>query len=74
MRRIIDLEREGKVHSEILKIIIEALELDQDKVDELIHLDKEKLEQAFEEWVNEHFDNYHYTLSTTAKYNTEHLN
>ena len=53
MRRIIDLEREGKIHPEILMKIISTLKLDKDIVNELIHKDKEEYEKAFEKWVNE---------------------
>ena len=52
MRRIIDLEREGKAHPEILKKITEALGLVEDIVDELIQQDKEEQQREFEEWVN----------------------
>ena len=51
MRRIIDLEREGKADPHILKTITVALELDKDKVEELIHLDKEQ-QREFEAWIN----------------------
>jgi hypothetical protein len=53
MRRIIDLEREGKVHSDILMKIIFTLELDEDIVNELIHKDREAYEAEFERRLNE---------------------
>ena len=52
MRRIVELEREGRVHSEILLKIISTLKLDKDIVNELLRKDKEEYEKAFEEWVN----------------------
>ncbi|RQD73442.1 MAG: hypothetical protein D5R97_09355, partial [Candidatus Syntrophonatronum acetioxidans] len=42
MRRILSLEREGEVHPEVLKKLIEALNLSQEKVDEQIKKDKEQ--------------------------------
>lgn len=52
MRRITDLEREGKVNPEVLEKIIEALKLDRNKVDQLIQEDKEQQQREFEAWVN----------------------
>ena len=52
-RRIIDLEREGKVYSEILRKIIYALQLDEDIVNGLIRKDREAYEAEFERWLNE---------------------
>jgi hypothetical protein len=56
MRRIIDLAREGKVHSEILKKLIEALGLDRAYIDQLIKEDKDQQRREFEEWVNNPID------------------
>lgn len=53
MRRITNLERESKVHPEILMKLIFTLKLDKDIVNELLRKDKEEYEKAFEEWVNE---------------------
>ena len=53
MRRIIDLEREGKVYSEILRKIISTLELDKDIVNKLISIDREAYEAEYERWLNE---------------------
>jgi len=52
LRRIMDLEREGKVHPEVLEKIIEVLELDRNFIDQLIDQDKELQKREFEEWVN----------------------
>ena len=52
MRRVIDLEREGIYHPEVLEKIIDALELDQEYIEQLIEEDKEQQRQEFEEWVN----------------------
>ncbi len=52
MRRVIDLEREGKVHPEVLGKIIDALELDRNNIDQLIQQDKELQQNEFEKWVN----------------------
>ena len=52
MRRVIDLEREGVVNPEVLDRIVDALELDQVYVDQLIQEDKELQKREFEEWVN----------------------
>ena len=56
MRRIIDLEREGLVHPEVLEKIIDALELDKEYVDILIQKDWEQEKREFEEWVNTQID------------------
>ena len=53
MRRIIDLEREGKFHPEVLDRIIDALNLDKEYIDQLIEEDFEQQKREFEEWVNE---------------------
>ena len=53
MRRTIDLEREGNVHSEILRKIICALQLDEDIVNELILKDRETYKAEYERWLNE---------------------
>ena len=52
IRRIIDLEREDVVHPEVLDRIIDALELDKDKVKYLVQLDEEEQQRKFDEWVN----------------------
>ncbi len=52
MRRIIDLEREGVVHHEILEKIIDVLELDREKIDQFIQQDKEQQQREFIEWIN----------------------
>ena len=52
MRRILDLEREGEVHPEVLKKLIKALNLNQEIVDEHIKKDKEQRDKEFQEWVN----------------------
>ena len=52
MRRILSLEGEGEVHPEVLKKLIEALNLSQEKVDEQIKKDKEQRDKEFQEWVN----------------------
>ncbi len=52
MRRIIELEREGIVHPEVLKKMIHALNLDQEMIDKLIRQDKEQQEREFQKWVN----------------------
>ena len=51
MRRIIDLEREGIVHHEVLEKIIYALKLHKDKVKILIQQDEEVQQRKFDEWV-----------------------
>jgi len=56
MRRIIDLEREGVVHPEVLEKIIDALKLDRDYINQLIQEDKEQQRREFEEWVNTPID------------------
>ena len=61
MRRIIDLEREGVVHPEVLEKIITALDLDQDYIDSLIIKDREEYEEEFEKWLSEPIEPY-YTL------------
>ena len=65
MRRIIDLEREGKVHSEILRKMIYALQLDEEIVNRLIRKDREAYEAEFEQWLNEPIDIY-YTIRFTC--------
>ena len=52
MRRIIDLEREGIVHPEVLEKIIDALELDKEYIYQKIQEDKDQHQKEFEEWVN----------------------
>ena len=52
MRRVIDLEREGIFHFEVLEKIIDALELDQEYIEQLIEEDEEQKRREFEEWVN----------------------
>jgi len=56
MRRILDLEREGEAHCEVLEKIIDALELDRTYIDQLIQEDKEQQRREFEEWVNTPID------------------
>ena len=56
MRRILDLEREGMVHPEVLKKIIKALNLDQKVIDYVVQQDKEQHEREFQEWVNTPID------------------
>ena len=56
MRRIIDLEREGEAHCEVLEKIIDTLELDRTYIDQLIQEDKEQQRREFEEWVNTPID------------------
>jgi len=53
MRRIINLEREGRVYSEILRKIIYALKLNEDIINELIRKDREAYEKEYERWLNE---------------------
>jgi len=53
MRRVIDLEREGIVHSEVLEKISDALNLDREHVNALINKDRQEQEEAFEKWVSE---------------------
>ena len=61
MRRIIDLEREGVVHPEVLEKIITALSLDQDYIDILVLKNREDYEKEFESWLSEPIEPY-YTL------------
>jgi len=56
MRRIIDLEREGVVHPEVLEKIISALDLDQDYIDALVLKDRQEYEEEFEKWLSEPID------------------
>jgi len=52
MRRIIDLEREGEAHCEVLEKIIDTLELDRTYIDQLIQEDNEQQKNEFEAWIN----------------------
>ncbi len=61
MRRIIDLEREGIVHPEVLEKIIDVLDLDQEYIDILILKDRQEYEEEFEKWLSEPIKPY-YTL------------
>lgn len=61
MRRIIELEREGLVHSEVLEKIIETLNLDRDHIDSLILKDRREYEEEFGKWLSEPIEPY-YTL------------
>ena len=54
MRRIIDLEREGIVHPDVLEKIADVLDLDQDYIDILIKKDREDQEEEFEKWLSVH--------------------
>lgn len=53
VRRVIDLEREGVVHPDVLNKIVKALELDKDHINALIKKDRQELEEEFEKWVSE---------------------
>lgn len=53
MNKIISLEREGIVYPEILKKLIRALKLNQERVNKLIIKDRLEYEKEFEQWVNE---------------------
>jgi len=53
MRRVIDLEREGIVHPEVLEKIADALNLDRDHINALINKDRQDQEEKFEEWLSE---------------------
>ena len=59
MRRIINLEREGRVYSEILRKIIYALKLNEDIINELIRKDREAYEEDYERWLNEPISMYY---------------
>ena len=61
MRRIIDLEREGRVNSEILRKIIYTLKLDEDIINKLIRKDREAYEADLERWLNDPINMY-YTI------------
>ena len=61
MRRIIDLEREGIVHPEVLEKVDGALNLDREYVNALIKKDREEYEEEFERWLSESIKPY-YTL------------
>jgi len=61
MKKIIDLEREGVVHPEVLDRIVKALNLDQDFIDLLVLKDREEYEEEFERWLSEPIEPY-YTL------------
>ncbi len=52
MNRIIDLERENIIIPEVLKRIVDALNLDHDHVHSLIRKDRDEDKRKFEEWVN----------------------
>ena len=54
MRRVIDLEREGIVHPDVLEKIADVLDLDQDYIDILIKKDREDQEEEFEKWLSVH--------------------
>ena len=56
MRRIIDFEREGIIHKEILEKIIDVLELDRTNINQLIQEDWEQEKREFEKWVNTPID------------------
>lgn len=53
MRRVIDLEREGIVHSEVLEKVVDALNLDREYVNALIKKDRQEQEEEFEKWLSE---------------------
>jgi transcriptional regulator with XRE-family HTH domain len=53
MNRIIKLERDGIVHPDLLKKLIDVFKLDEDIVNKLISKDREAYEAEFERWVNE---------------------
>jgi len=53
MRRVIDLEREGIVHPEVLEKIIDALNLDRDQINTLINKDRQDQEEEFEKYLSE---------------------
>ncbi len=53
MRRVIDLEREGIVHSEVLEKISDALNLDRDYINALINKDRQEQEEEFEKYLSE---------------------
>ncbi len=59
MNRIIDLERENIIIPEVLKRIVEALNLDHDHVNNLIKKDRDEDKRKFEEWVNEPVEMYY---------------
>jgi len=52
-RRIIDLEREGIVHSEVLEKIAAALNLDRNHINALINKDRQEQEEEFEKYLSE---------------------
>ena len=47
MRRIIDLEREGVVHPEVLEKLVVALNLDREYVNALIKNNRQEREEEF---------------------------
>jgi len=59
MRRVIDLEREGVVHSEVLEKIADALNLDRDYINALINKDRQEQEEEFEKWLSEPIQPYY---------------
>lgn len=61
MRRIIDLEREGKVHNELLEKVVDVLKLDAGYIDSLTMKDREAYEAETERWLNEPIRKY-YTI------------
>ncbi len=59
MNRIIELERENIVIPEVLKRIVDALNLDLDHVHSLIRKDRDEDKRKFEEWANEPVEMYY---------------
>jgi transcriptional regulator with XRE-family HTH domain len=53
MNRIIKLERDGIVHPDLLKKLIDVFKLDEDIVNKLISKDREAYEAEYERWLNE---------------------
>jgi hypothetical protein len=52
IRRVVDLEREGKVNNEVLEKVVDVLKLDKTHIDQLIHQDKDYQQREFEKWAN----------------------
>ena len=59
MRRVIDLEREGIVHPDVLEKIADALNLDRDHINASINKDRQDQEEEFEKWVSEPIQPYY---------------
>lgn len=53
MNRIIKLERDGIVHPDLLKKLIDVFKLDEDIVNKLISKDREAYQAEYERWLNE---------------------